>query len=53
MRGFFTAALFILLNLDAAQAACSARRGPGYRAGGRCIGWADLVRSCGCKATTS
>jgi hypothetical protein len=46
----------IVLSLGAAgwaNAACGDRGGPGYRGpGGRCVGWADIGRTCGNPPTT-
>jgi endonuclease YncB( thermonuclease family) len=45
---FGVTALTLLLVASSAFAACGERGGPGYRApDGRCVGWADLERTCG------
>jgi hypothetical protein len=46
----FTIALF---QTDIASAECGDRGGPGYRGpSGRCVGWADIGRTCGSPPTT-
>jgi len=38
----------VLLSLVPAWGACGDRGGPGYRAAnGRCVGWADIGKTCG------
>lgn len=38
----------VVLASGAAQSACGDRDGPGYRGpSGRCVGWADIGRTCG------
>src|SRR4051794_35332085 len=40
-------------HTEMALADCGARGGPGYRsAAGRCVGWADIGRTCGNPPTT-
>lgn len=46
--------LIIVLGIQApAYATCGERGGPGYRApNGRCVGWADIGKTCGNPPTT-
>lgn len=45
--------LWLWLSLATAAAACGDRGGPGYRGpSGRCVGWADIGRTCGSPPTT-
>jgi hypothetical protein len=49
----FLVVLTISISTQAALAACGARGGPGYRGpSGRCVGWADIGRTCGSPPTT-
>jgi hypothetical protein len=50
---FLFGLLFIeLLSVENASAACGERGGPGYRGpDGRCVGWADIGKTCGSPPT--
>jgi hypothetical protein len=42
----------LLFSVEFADATCGTRGGPGYRApNGRCVGWADISRTCGSPPT--
>lgn len=45
--------LLVFLTGQPAEAACGDRGGPGYRsASGRCVGWADIGKTCGSPPST-
>jgi hypothetical protein len=47
------ALIFLVASITCANAACGDRGGPGYRApSGRCVGWADIGKTCGNPPTT-
>ncbi|CAN7371658.1 hypothetical protein LJR220_003312 [Bradyrhizobium sp. LjRoot220] len=47
------AATFLCILATDALAACGDRGGPGYRGpSGRCVGWADIGKTCGNPPTT-
>jgi hypothetical protein len=53
MWRFSIAAALCLLLAGQAIAACGDKGGPGYRApSGRCVGWADIGKTCGNPPTT-
>jgi hypothetical protein len=46
------AVALLVASAPVAWSACGDRGGPGYRAAdGRCVGWADIGRSCGSPPT--
>lgn len=48
------AILLSFLAIQSAAAACGDRGGPGYRsAAGRCVGWADIGKTCGSPPSTN
>lgn len=53
MRSVIVACMLIMFGASAADAACGTRGGPGYRLKGKCVSWAELAGSCGCKSTTT
>jgi hypothetical protein len=53
MRAATVSFLTLLVVQGTAYATCGTQGGPGYRgSNGKCVGWAELGRMCGCPPST-